>query len=531
MIDDFRLVAGGRRVKVGRPRLGLLLWVCCGLLDASASDRLFLPLDPRSATPTGYERFDSLVAWRPDLLTTAAYPTAADAAAELRRAVLAEFGEEPLPVRLDAFDLYRVGDCETCAPPPEDPHRWLDPAAPPACGPDLWRFARAATAALAGTRARPYVVVPAGAPAPTEPLPASLLVLVRGGSSAGWEGCGADVHPLVEDPCGRFAGLPLCGDVLPQPPRVALLVRAADVLSTHGPDWLAERLRAVAAGAVDPAGDAWRTDQPMLARIVDVFAPLRPRLRASEPGQARALATLDALDAVRAWERQPAAATRAALLAALDRVPLEEPAGPLSPAFRQAVAAGSVPPTVRLPRLAQVVVDGEQRPGEWAGALMVRVRLTDDGEVSPRTAVVRLADSGDRLVAAVEASEPRPAEAGLRDALVLSVADTVPGAPAWRLTFDVGGRVLVQRVARPGAAPEVVTVAGARAAGVLEAPGWQLEACAPWAALALSPSAALRLQVGVVHRRGRVTAEAVWRPTYGRPWSAHGWAWLRPTAH
>ena len=280
--------------------LPLLLLLLAALpLLAAAPPRLFLGLTPGPA-PADWTAAPPLttLAWQPDLFAGGA-ATVAEAVAKLRQAVLAAPGREPLWVRLDAFDLYRVGDCATCAPPPPDPDRLLAPLGSEPLSAQQLRFAATAATALAGTRARPYLVVPADTDPLEQRFPDHLLVLLDQPTTgpaltlarrtqmrrqlASWRTSAAQTYAVVRDGYGAFHGLPLSGDLLAELsagcPSPAVEARDAETYTSRGPAWLAAALRAAALeGRTSGEGHPFRTDQPEIARIVDVFAPVEAHL-------------------------------------------------------------------------------------------------------------------------------------------------------------------------------------------------------------------------------------------------------------
>lgn len=470
--------------------------------------------------------------WRPDLLVRNDLPTMDRAAAVLGAAATAE--TEPFWVRLDAFDLCQVGDCETCQPPPADPYavRSAEPLSELTA--DHLRFVALAHAALADTPARPYVVVPPdGLPTPLLHVPGLVVLLEpparpaladRAGQAAAWAATGATVYHLVRDGWAEAPGLPLGADALRAAAAglgaPALLVARDERHATAPtPAWLAGAL----ARTPEPTalGDAWRADSPLLARVADLLVPLGPTLAASdEPEAELAALTLAALEGTLA----PTAdlpATLAAQAAAGEALGLPRPAtGPLSAAWQAHVARGAAPSTLTLPLLTGVSADGNRQPAEWAAATRVELTGDDAGVVTPRPATVWLRRDDEALLVAVEATEPNPADASPRDRLRLWLAGPA-GERVW-VGVEVAGRSEAWALPEGSTEPRQIRLSGVESAGVFDGPGWSLELRLPWRALGFDgPAVALNLATET--RRGTEVAATYWQPSFGASWLPARW--------
>ncbi len=371
-------------------------------VPAAEPPGLLLTRDPtelagwRSAPPLA-----SMV-WRPDLLLRTGSRTI-ESAAERLASALAAAPEAPGWVRLDCFDLTAVGDCETCQPPPLDPHAYRPLTTPVALDPRQYRFFGEVAERLRGTRFQPVVVVPAGGEPPEQVMPDNLLFLLAGPSgpagfgqaslaarlaqSAAWQAAGLWHANLIADGLADFFGLPLNGDLLrPQADRLpypAVLARDAATLDAAGPAWLTARLRAVLVdGQTTPQGEPWRPDEPLLAQAVDVFAPAMDRL-GETPGELLAAATLRALRAVEEWDQARAAGevpdtagTVAALTARSALRHAWEPDGTLSARFASYLAAAGPLPVLSLPPVpATITFDSLVEADEWRGTAVLNLAV------------------------------------------------------------------------------------------------------------------------------------------------------------
>ncbi|MBI5834698.1 MAG: hypothetical protein HZB16_20555 [Armatimonadetes bacterium] len=473
--------------------------------------------------------------WQPDLFVGAGLRTMDEAAEKLCTQVGATPGDDPLWIRLDAFDLCSVGDCESCQPPPEDPHRVVADAPPGELQPGHLRFAALANQALAATRARPYLVVPAGQLPPLDYRCDTLLVLLasppltalrdpavydtRRAQRDAWRRTGAEVRHLITDGMGDPAGLPLCADLLREQAAELkpslLLARDRAHATVLGPAALAQRIRAVAVdGATTPVGDRLRADDPDTARLLDVYSAL------DGGGGELGRLTLDCLAAGAAWDDARAGGRAVPtglteLLARRAKLTAPPSSGPLSAAWSAFVAKAEPLPHVTLPKLGEVTIDGERIAGEWDRALHLNLTRDDSGQTSARPGEVWLGLSGDRLVVAAVGTEPVPAEATLRDRLVVTLSR---GEAVVRLAGDVGGKVSAERLARRGAPLSSAEADGARCVGLFDGPGWSLEMSIPLAAIGLDLGAGFGLNVATEHLRGREHWRTLWLPTCGGAW-------------
>jgi hypothetical protein len=455
--------------------------------------------------------------WQPDLFVDAGLRTFEAAAARLKAAVTAGPGAGPLAIRLDALDLCSVGDCATCPAPDHDPSRLLESPRPAVIEASHLRFWLLAAASLQGTRAAPYLIVRADQPPPPDtPWPVNLQVLLADDPAAPtalaqraeigrqWQAAGVAARHLITDGYGEFWNLPVAAELLAEP--LAALRPAAVVdrdgaqLARLGPDWLAERQRAVLAGATSPAGDSWRADQPTAARVLDVFEPLAPRL-VDDRGLALAAATVEVLRRAAAWDADEAQAgpLLAAIAAARALGAPSPPDGPLSAAFERLVAAGGPAPRVTVPRVEGLDLKEMVGAGAWQQAARLSLTLDDAGQSAVAPARVWLArDAAGDLWLAVEATEV--GEANLNDRLAVSLAP-LEGGGVTRVYATLAGSL---------------TVPGAECRVAYGEPGWFLKLRLPAAILPAGPSC--RLQVAVEHRHGRLRQAALWRPTAGLGW-------------
>jgi hypothetical protein len=351
---------------------------------------------------------------------------------------------------------------------------------------------------------------------------------------ASWRTSAAQTYAVVRDGYGAFHGLPLSGDLLAELsagcPSPAVEARDAETYTSRGPAWLAAALRAAALeGRTSGEGHPFRTDQPEIARIVDVFAPVEAHLASVDaPSYRLAEETLRLLRQVVAWDaarvQGRSEPERQVLLVLWDqrqslaselRAPVE-PSGPFSTAFRKLVAADEPLPAVALPR----VKPDADRDARAAAGLKLVLDRTDTGAPSLRPATVWLAVQGTELVIDLVASEPRPADVTRHDRLLLTLAGTTRALPAVRLVAQTDGQVSAESVTLEGSAPVRLPTPDAKPEVVYDAPGWRLTWRVPLAwATARVGAVRWRLQLAVEHRRGRERYTTVWQPTVGAPWN------------
>ena len=500
-----------------------------------------LLLTPSSeAVPAGWTAAPAIetMIWQPNRLLRTGSRTI-DSAAETLAAALLASPDAPDWLRLEAFDLTAVGDCETCQPPPLDPHRYRPLETPVTLDPRQYRFFAAVAERLRGDRFQPVVLVPAGGePSPVE-LPENVIVLLAGpagpdgfGAAAmaarqaqweRWHQAGCEPYSLIADGLGEFYGLPLNGDLLRQQAakllHPAALTRSVATFEATGPDWLTARLRAVVAqGQTTPAGDRWRADQPLLARAVDVFAPVADQL-GDVPDQRLAAAMLQALDRLAVWDAARAAGqpqdhdTVAALTAYAMLRGSWEPAGPLSAGFAQYIASAEPLPNVVLSPTTGVTIDGFLADDEWRGATRVELVRDPTGQPTERPATVWLAADAQALSVAVVSTEPSPADSTLADRLVVRLSDGRTGIV--RIELPVGQQPTAAHWLRNTLPVEGLPVRGLAKEAVFDGPGWIMEARLPWSQIGLESGALRAMGLATEHRSGSLRTITQWCPDGG----------------
>jgi hypothetical protein len=520
-----------------RKRVGGVKHVALALLltmSAAHADMWLVP-DGRALPDLCAQR------WQPDLFAGAGLRTMDAAALYLRRALLAAPAPPPW-LRLDGFDLCPVGDCETCAAPADDPHRLIDESAPVSLDGSRARFIGLAAETLRGVAASPYVVVAPGEPPPdgfrapdgllvllaTPPLPEAArpaTLAARRAQAAAWRAVAPRVYSVVSDGLEALAGYPRSADLAAEQADAlgdaAVMGYDAAAYARRGPPALAARQRAVVLdGVTSPEGDRWRADQPLAARILDLFAS------PDAAGGALAEASVTALREAARWQEDPGRASNC--LSALDAYARAAQAagvkapgdGPLSPALRSWVASDEAVPVVDIPVVEGLKLSERLRHGAWTRAARLDLTRDDRGAPCARPSTVWLArDAGGDLWAAAEATEPRPEEATYNDRLVLKLAVAGEDGPVLELSADVHGRVGLARLSRPGGSLLAVESAGVEAEGLFAGPGWVVKVHVA-AALLGESARRWRLQAATEHRAGRRHWETLWRPTCGCPWNA-----------
>jgi len=522
------------------PAILILLW--CVRPAAAAG----LLLTPDNTAPHGWRVLPPLesMVWQPELLLKSGSRTI-DAAAERVGTALAQAADAPDWLRLERFDLTAVGDCQTCQPPPLDPHRYTPQAAPIALDPRQYLFFAEVAERLRGTRFQPVVVVPPNGPPPDWPMPDNLLFVLAGpagparfaiGTLAGrqqqseaWDAQRLRFVNLVSDGLGEFYGLPLNGELLRQQatslPHPAVSARDEETFLATGPAWLTARLRAVAVGGeTTQAGDRWRVDEPELARAVDVFAPAE-QLLGDQGAERAAKLTLAALRALADWDearaegREPPSATLLELLQQRREAHgKDEPAGIFSGAFMDFVKAARPLPTAALPPVPPAVsFDSVVDEDEWRGAAMVTLSGDRSGQPTERPATVWLAADDEGLAVAVIATEPDPAEATLGDRIVLRC--DAGDAGLVRIDLPVGQPI--ERRAGPDAEPE--RVKGVQREAGFDGPGWTMEARLTWSQLGFQAVDLRAMAITTEHRAGSLQTITAWCPDGGAEWNPHRW--------
>lgn len=510
--------------------------------------------------PAGWYLLPDLLAHRtpPDVLLRLWSNTWQEAAENLLQAAvggglpLAEARDGTRWLRLDGIDLCTVAECETCLAAPPDPHQVLELADLPTTSADQLAFyAAVRQSAVEHPRLRLYAVglepppprMPGDMARPAGPPRTPVGMLRPAGpptALAGLGPAGPPGAPIAPPPIYQRTGLWLCGGdefrnprassdlhtgvtyelrALPEgeflglPGRAAALVKDLDdgglvavhahprELAPNADRWFRDRLEAVEAGARTPLGNRFRVDDPLLARALDLYAPLREQL--DQPPYQLAAGLVDLVSAVDQGRPQSdSAASR------LRRARHPELVRRIA-ALRR--AADLQPESYQLPPAPAASTDGLLAPGEWEAARRLRLALRDDGTPAERPADVWLALRGNELWFAVSATEPDPAAASMADRLLIRVA-AGDLAMVTEHAFTVGGEVTaLERDSMTGAAAEV-PVAGHHAA-LFDGPGWTMEG-----RLRLPAGDSWRVHLITEHRARYDRDATVLQPTAGAGW-------------